>query len=224
MRKECYINEDNNLQKISNWKKEISKIRKRSPFNISSKNIALLVLDMQDFFLNSKSHAYIPSSPWILRPISNFINFFSQNDLPMIFTRHISTMNKKDIMNKWWKDTILENNEYSLISNKINTYRGIIIKKNHYSAFYLTELERILKEKEVDQIIITGVFTNLCCETTARAAFMRNFKVFFAIDGTATYNEDLHLSSLKNLSHGFAICQPANELLKSLELCMNGEK
>jgi isochorismate hydrolase len=46
--------------------------------------------------------------------------------------------------------------------------------------------------------------THLCCETTARSAFMRGFEVFFTIDGTATYNEEHHWAALLNLAHGFA--------------------
>lgn len=47
--------------------------------------------------------------------------------------------------------------------------------------------------------------THLCCETTARSAFIRGFDVFFTIDGTATYNEDFHFGTLYNLAHGFAV-------------------
>ena len=65
--------------------------------------------------------------------------------------------------------------------------------------------------------VISGVMTHLCCETTARAAFMRGFEVFFTVDGTATYNEALHRSSLLTLSHGFAIPVLIDELLCDME-------
>ena len=45
--------------------------------------------------------------------------------------------------------------------------------------------------------------THLCCETTARSAFVRGFDVFFLVDGTATYNIEFHMSSLLTLTHGF---------------------
>jgi isochorismate hydrolase len=46
--------------------------------------------------------------------------------------------------------------------------------------------------------------THLCCETTARSAFVQGYNVFFPIDGTATYNEEFHFATLTNLAHGFA--------------------
>jgi isochorismate hydrolase len=59
--------------------------------------------------------------------------------------------------------------------------------------------------------------THLCCETSARSAFMRGFEVFFPIDGTATYNRDFHLATLRNLAHGFATMTTVRELLIKLE-------
>ena len=81
---------------------------------------------------------------------------------------------------------------------------GNQIIKNQYDAFYKTKLDQILKNIKIEQIVITGVITHLCCETTARSAFVHGYKVFFPIDGSATYNEDIHIASLINLGHGFA--------------------
>ena len=54
------------------------------------------------------------------------------------------------------------------------------------------------------EVIVTGVMTNLCCETTARDAFIRGFRVFFSTDATATINAELHEATLKNMAYGFA--------------------
>jgi bifunctional isochorismate lyase/aryl carrier protein len=56
--------------------------------------------------------------------------------------------------------------------------------------------------------------THLCCETTARAAFVAGYEVFFLVDGTASYNEEFHISTLKNLAHGFAVLTTTSQLLK----------
>ncbi|HDD44696.1 MAG TPA: isochorismatase family protein, partial [Candidatus Desulfofervidus auxilii] len=52
---------------------------------------------------------------------------------------------------------------------------------------------------------------------TARSAFMRNFEVFFVVDGTATYNRNFHLATLLNLSHGFAIPVLTQEIINFLK-------
>ena len=67
-------------------------------------------------------------------------------------------------------------------------------------------------EMNVDSVIITGVMTDLCCETTARDAFTRGFRVYFMADATATNTEERHLASLRAISRGFG------EVLTSKEL------
>jgi nicotinamidase-related amidase len=62
----------------------------------------------------------------------------------------------------------------------------ILLDKPRFGAFYGTDLEMILRKRGIDTIIISGVATNVCCETTAREAAVRDFRVFFLSDGTAT--------------------------------------
>ena len=95
--------------------------------------------------------------------------------------------------------------------------KGYLVEKSQYDAFYETELEEYLLEKGVGQVVIGGVMTHLCCETTARAAFIRGFDVFFLIDGTATYNEDFHRAALLNLAHGFARPVLCEEILAQID-------
>ena len=51
-------------------------------------------------------------------------------------------------------------------------------------------------------MIITGVLTNCCCETTARDAFTRDYRVFFGADANPTVSDELHLTSRKDLAFG----------------------
>jgi nicotinamidase-related amidase len=62
----------------------------------------------------------------------------------------------------------------------------VTIIKSRYSAFIGTELDLILRSHSIDTLIIGGVLTNVCCESTAREARMRDYKVVFLSDGTAT--------------------------------------
>jgi nicotinamidase-related amidase len=55
--------------------------------------------------------------------------------------------------------------------------------------------------------------TDLCCETTARDAFMRGFKVYFVADATATATEERHLATLRAISTGFGEVISSRELL-----------
>ncbi len=165
---------------------------------------ALLVLDMQVYFLDAASHAYIPSSEAIVEGIVRLIKAYSNFERPIIFTQHINSTADAGMMSKWWKDLLTTQNPRHKIIPQIDPSIGISIQKSQYDAFYQTQLNEILHARGVTQVVCCGVMTHLCCETTARSAFMHGYEVFFPVDGTATYNLQYHRGSLLNLAHGFA--------------------
>ncbi len=172
---------------------------------------ALLVLDMQDYFLRPGSHAFIPSAPAILPNLQLLLTTYHLSNRPIIFTRHLNTDADAAMMSRWWRDVIRADSPDSQIT-AFDTSQGAVISKSQYDAFYGADLESTLRGRGVEQVIITGVMTHLCCETTARSAFVRGFEVFFCIDGTATYTEELHRASLLNLAHGLAVPVLCSEL------------
>ena len=178
---------------------------------------ALLILDMQDYFLEPDSHAYIPSAAAILPNLKALIDAYAQHHLPVIFTQHLNTPENAGSMKTWWHDLIAPQNSLSAITDQIDLSKGTLVQKTQYDAFYNTDLEDLLRGKNVRQVVICGVMTHLCCETTARSAFVRGFEVFFTIDGTATYNQDFHLATLMNLSHGFATPVLADDILTAVK-------
>ena len=96
------------------------------------------------------------------------------------------------------------NSSETQIIEELGKYGDAIIEKNTYDAFYRTNLEALLKEMNIETGIITGVMTHLCCETTARSAFVKGFNVIFPIDGSLTQNAELHEGTIRAISHGFA--------------------
>lgn len=178
---------------------------------------ALLVLDMQDYFLQPESHAYIPSASSIVAGISRLCSAFLAANRPVVFTRHINTAKNAGKMSVWWKELILPHDAHSQITHELDVSNCILIEKGQYDAFLRTPLKAMLRRLGIKQVVVTGVMTHLCCETTARSAFMHGFDVFFTVDGTATYTEALHRASLLTLSHGFAIPM----LVKEVELALH---
>ena len=173
---------------------------------------ALLVLDMQEYFLRPDSHAYIPSTPAILPNLQLLIANYRAMNRPVIFTRHLNTDADAGMMSRWWRDVIRADAPDSAIVSALDTSKGVVIAKSQYDAFYNTNLEEVLRGRGVEQVVITGVHAHLCCETTARSAFVRGLAVFFCVDGTATYTEESHRATLSNLAHGIAIPSSCEEV------------
>ncbi|MBN2148814.1 MAG: cysteine hydrolase [Anaerolineales bacterium] len=174
---------------------------------------AFLVLDMQEYFLQPGSHAYVPSASAILPGLQALAEAYTAHHLPVIFTRHLNTAGNSGNMSRWWRDLLMEENPLSAITPALNLAQGEMIVKTQYDAFYNTNLDTLLQSLQVRQLVIGGVMTHLCCETTARSAFVRGYDVFFTIDGTATYTEAHHRATLLNLAHGFAVPVLVEEII-----------
>ena len=202
---EGYASEDNLPEKTEKWLAEVKKHTRRG-FEFEPEASALLVIDMQTFFLSPDSHAFLPAAQAVIPNVRKLAQAFRVADRPVIFTRHaLRDDEDPGIMGEWWADVIRDGDPISEIEPSLNPMSSeAIIRKTRYNAFFETELDEILRKRQVKKIVITGVMTHLCCETTAREAFTRDYEVYFVVDGTATQDEEFHISSIRNLAHGFA--------------------
>jgi isochorismate hydrolase len=167
----------------------------------------LFVIDMQQYFLSI-------ATP-ILGNVLSIIDACRSKGIRIIFTRHghRNVLEDGGMLAEWWGDQIdYGSKDWELIKSLKPSAIDRIIDKNRYSAFHGTGLDENLKSEKIDELIITGVMTNCCCETTARDAFVRDYRVFFVSDATGTVSEELHVASLKNLAFGFSYIVSTEEL------------
>jgi ureidoacrylate peracid hydrolase len=87
-----------------------------------------------------------------------------------------------------------------------------IVTKHRYSAFYNTDLDTILRANGIRTVVFTGVVTNVCVETSAREAFVRDYYVVVASDGTAAYVQADHDMTLTNIDRFFGEIASIDEL------------
>jgi len=215
---EAYVTRENIKIKAEQWLDEIDSINQHI-IRLNNHKVALLVIDMQKFFLEIPSPAYTCGGIAILPNLKRLIEAFREKGLPIIYTKHVHHPEGIDagIMGWWWKGMCLEGSPESDIHEDIYPQRNEkVIYKHRYSAFYNTDLETILRCLNVEDIIITGVMTNLCCESTARDAYFRDYRVFFLADGTGAVCEEMHKASLLNLAFGFSYITTTDEIIKKL--------
>lgn len=94
--------------------------------------------------------------------------------------------------------------------------RDILLEKPRYGAFHGTDLELILRARGIDTVIISGISTVVCCDTTAREAVARDFRVLFLSDGTATASAELHKGTLAALGTVFAQVLTVDEVIQKI--------
>jgi nicotinamidase-related amidase len=143
------------------------------------------------------------------------IDAFRAAGRPVIYARHVHHPDRLDagIMEWWWEGMCLEGSPESEIHGDVTPLpHEKVILKHRYSAFYNTDLETVLRCLKIEDLVISGIMTNMCCESTARDAYHRDYRVFFLADGTGSINEEMHLASLMNLAYGFAFVTTADDV------------
>ncbi len=171
---------------------------------------AVLLIDLQEYFRELVRP--------VLNPIVRLLDASRAAGVPLFFTRHAHEQGEDPgVLGHWWGDLIWEGTpEAELLPELAVRESDVVVPKNRYSAFFGTMLEDKLKSAGIRDLIIGGVMTNLCCETTARDAFVRDFRVFFLADGSATSDSRYHEATLMNLAYGFATLMSCSEAVEAL--------
>ncbi len=90
-----------------------------------------------------------------------------------------------------------------------------VVIKHRYSAFINTDLNTVLKAKEIQSVLVTGVATNVCVETTARDAYMFDYYVTMVEDCVAAYDPKLHENTLENMRRHFGLVASSEEITET---------
>lgn len=215
---DAYVTEETLAEKTKQWLAHIA------PFNthvmqLNPTRAALMVVDMQTFFLDPASPSFTCGGLAILPNLKRLISHFRSAHLPVIYTRHVHHPDLIDagLMADWWAGMCVEGTPESEVHPALHPLSSEkVILKHRYSAFYNTDLETVLRCMKVEDLVITGIMTNMCCESTARDAYFRDQRVFFLADGTGSITEEMHLASLLNLAFGFAWVTSCDEVLSRI--------
>lgn len=96
------------------------------------------------------------------------------------------------------------------------------VRKRRFGAFVpgSSDLHAILRQRDVDTLIITGTASQVCCELTARDAMMMNYKVFFVADGNATFTDEEHNATVSAMAYTFC---DVIDLVSLTEMILRGD-
>ncbi|MDT4893103.1 MAG: hypothetical protein QOE97_2138 [Pseudonocardiales bacterium] len=153
---------------------------------------ALIVVDLQNLFVEGHAPISAPDGPLILERMNELAATCRALGMPVIYTAHIL---RADLSNIGQLEHIFpvmrEEGIISSGSEPAAMHPGfkvgpddIYLEKPRFGSFTGTDLELILRTKGIDTVILGGIATNVCVETTAREANHREFKVVFLSDGT----------------------------------------
>ncbi len=198
---------------------------------LDPKKTALIVVDMQNGFCSPKGSfarkGVDVSQMTIIAPkLVKFIEHLKQKGLFIIYTKQIENYrdtpeNIKNFFVRSFKDfnpnatkTNFEGKFYLVKPQK----GDIIIEKKTWDAFSNPKLDKMLKKRKIKNLIIAGIYTNVCVESTARRAFTEGYEIIIPKDLVAVsgHNLLLHKYSLKSMEKYIAQVVSSKEILKAL--------
>jgi ureidoacrylate peracid hydrolase len=201
--------------------------RRADRWPVTKKNTALIVVDMQNIWVHPRGARYLPMSEDIVPKVQDLLRFCRSNQVPVIY---LHTTKRKDLADVGIfadikPQTHDADDEWSNFEGSPGaefydpvkpTESDILVKKFRYSGFYGTQLENLLRALGRDTIAITGVATNVCCDSTARDGAMRDFKVLFLSDCNASFTQDEQEATLRNFDKHFGVVMDSKTLMAKL--------
>jgi nicotinamidase-related amidase len=202
------------------------------PELVAPRHTALIVVDMQNDFCSSEgSLAASGSDPGLIQAMAprlqRLLEAARQIRLPIVHVRteHSAWTNSASWLGRMrgrrrvvcspgsWGAEYYAGFEPRSDDAREPGGHEFVVTKHRYSGFVGTELDLILRSHGIRSVIMTGEATNVCVESTARDAFMRDYWVAFVSDCTATTVQAAHDATLYTMGKHFATVVTGEEVM-----------
>lgn len=164
---------------------------KKVTWPIDLKRTALIIVDMQKVFCVAGEGLYVPATQAIIPKIQALSTLMRSQQMPIIYLRHVVRGDGHDtgrMLDFYPNVNSLLGRQcpaIEIIEDLQPQANDIIIDKLFYSGFHNTDLDAILRLKDIDTLIVCGTVTNVCCETTVRDGVHREYKMIVLSDANA---------------------------------------
>jgi nicotinamidase-related amidase len=196
---------------------------------IDPQRTALVVIDMQDVFVNTQYRIASPQARVIIPRINRLAAALRTAGGRVFFTRHTISNEPPFALPPWQRTSaiIQATEEFFIPGSPGHAVHDLldvqpsdrVLDKFRYSAFLQNSstLDAELRIAGIDTVIVTGTVTNVCCESTARDAHMLNYRVFFPFDASAALTAEGHQAAITNLAGIFADTRGVDSLLQVID-------
>lgn len=220
--------------------------RNEAPLTLDPRTTALVIVDMQEYFLN-------PASPFsracehvvpgvlghfqergrgVVEPsLRRLLDFFRAHGLRVVYTTVASELSDgSDLMpifqqrNAASRASVGEAaippraDAWARIVAALEPRPGeLVVNKTTYGTFTSTGLDHALRSLGITALVVGGVVTNVCVETTARDAADRGYDVVLLDDGCAAFSPEIHEATLLSFQGPFGRVRTGDEVLALLK-------
>lgn len=217
VRTEGYATRESLDRRTRAWIREVrASAAPRPHLRVDAGRCALLVVDMLRYFADPGGRCFLPAAGAVAPRVRRLLDAWRGFGGTVAFTRHCHQgEHDLGLLGRFFSDHIRAGEpEAEIIELLAPRACEAVFPKTTYDAFLGTGLEAFLRESGSEQVLVTGVLTHMCCETTARSAFCRGFEVYVPADATASSCEERHLQSLKAMADAVAVVLSVEEVLE----------
>lgn len=198
---------------------------------IDAARSALLVVDMQNYFVAEGFLAEIPAAREIVPAINRMARAMRETGGTVVWIRTTA----RGALERWANHHrhmltdarrsarlagLAESAEGFRFFSALETRAGDLqIEKIQYSALVAgsSGLHEILKARGIESVLIAGTATNVCCESTARDAMMLDYRVVMLADANAAATDAEHAAALDGIALFFGDVMSVDDAIARLE-------
>lgn len=203
---------------------------------VQPEHSAVLIVDVQNDFcaeggaLHREGRDVSPVQAMVAR-LARFLEAARAAHVPLVWIRNVYNTDANWYLSEVWLEQATRRRKGNYVEHPVcqpGAWNGdfygvrprpdeVIVTKHRYGAFESSDLDLTLRSRGIRTVIMTGVATNVCVETTARQAFLRDYYVVFTSDCTATYTRAEHEATLHNIDNFFGQVAAAEAIVACWE-------
>lgn len=191
----------------------------RVPWRVDRSRAALLIHDMQNYFLNAFAPLDSPL-PRMVEHIDALAAHARALDIPVFYSCQSGNQDPRDrgLQSAFWGPGMSCAVEHQAITEHLRPARfDIVLTKHRYSAFQRTNLETLMRVRGRDQLIICGVYAHIGCLLTAAEAFQRDIEPFFVADALGDFSREKHDFAVRYVAERCGVAMTAAQVRHMLQ-------
>lgn len=167
---------------------------------LKGKKHAVVIIDMLNDFIGPEATLRCENGEAIVPNIRKLIDFAHDQGIQVIHVQEAHRKNDRDfrvrpvhaVKGTWGSQFIPE-------LQPEEDKGDYVVQKRRHSAFSYTDFDLFLREEEIDTVVLTGVWTNVCVRSTASDALYHGYNIICLSDSTASKDDDMHRSGLRDI-------------------------
>lgn len=190
----------------------------RGAWQPRSERLALLVHDMQRYFLAAFAPDAAPLAPAVAN-IARLLTHCRARGIPVFYTAQRGNQDRRDrgLQADLWGPGMSATDEHEAILEALAPAPGDhVLVKHRYSAFQRSNLETMMRARGRDQLLVTGVYAHIGCTATVAEGFQRDIESFIAADAVADFSRADHDLALHWIARTCGVPMTTDHLLETL--------